>query len=267
MTFSVVAYDPEEKKWGVGVASRFLSVGSVVPWAKAGIGAIATQSYANYSYGPKGLSLLESMGSRKAIEALTSEDMYSAKRQVAAIDSRGVPFAFTGSECMEYAGHITGKNFSVQGNILAGPSVLEAMSEEMSRGGKLEERILSALFAAERQGGDRRGRQSASILVVSQKEHFEDGSDIYMDIRVEDSRDPLPELGRIMDVWKATFFEEEFVDLEEHREEVDRAVREQGFENLEKLAKFRNVEFNIKDGKIGKNTLKVITTGHHYTGN
>lgn len=192
---------------------------------------------------------------------LTSKDAMAPKRQVAAVDSSGTPFAFTGSDCMDYAGHIVGQNYSVQGNILAGPSVLEAMSEEMSKEGKLEERILSALFAAERQGGDRRGRQSASILVVSDEDHFEEGSDIFMDIRVEDAKEPLPELKRIMEVWMATFFEKEYVSIGDNKEIIERALRENGFESLEKLAEFRNVEFNIKDGKIGRHTIKVITSG------
>ncbi len=261
MTFSVVAYDQKEKKWGVGVASRFLSVGSVVPWAKAGVGCIATQSYANYSYGPQGLELLMSHNSKETIQMLTSKDSMASKRQVAAVDSKGMPFAFTGSDCIDYAGHILGSNFSVEGNILAGPSVLEGMSQEMSRDGKLEDRILAALFAAEKQGGDRRGRQSACILVVSEDEHFEEGSDVYMDIRVEDAKEPLPELRRIMAVWMATFFENEFVDIKDHREQLDRVIRENGFESLEKLAEARNVEFNLKDGKIGKHSLKILTSG------
>lgn len=260
MTFSVVAFDPEEKKWGVGVASRFLSVGSVVPWARAGVGCVATQSYANYSYGPEGLDLLKSHNSKETIQLLTSKDSMASRRQVAAVDSSGIPFAFTGSDCMDYAGHVLGKDFSVQGNILAGPSVLEGMSEEMSKDGKLEDRILSALLAAEKQGGDRRGRQSACILVVSEDEHFEDASDVYMDIRVEDAKEPLPELKRIMGIWLATFFEKEFVDVSDHREQINQAMKESGFDSLEKLAESRNVEFNIKDGKIGRHTLKVITS-------
>ncbi len=259
MTFSVVCYDPKEEKWGVGVASRFLSVGSVVPWAKAGVGCIATQSYANYSYGPHGLELLKVRDSRSTIEELTSKDENRQKRQVAAVDSMGVPFAFTGMDCMDYAGHITGKNYSVQGNILAGPSVLEAMAREMEKGGKLEDRILAALFAAEEQGGDKRGRQSASIYISSLKEPFEEGSDVYMDIRVEDSSDPLPELKRIMGVWLATFHEKEFVDLHDYREQLNRAYQAAGAQTLEEYATNEKVEFNIKDGKIGVFTLKYLT--------
>ncbi len=259
MTFSVVCYDPAEQKWGVGVASRFLSVGSVVPWAKAGVGCIATQSYANYSYGPDGLELLKSKDSKSTIETLTSNDSGREKRQVAAVDSKGVPFAYTGSECMDYAGHIVGSNYSVQGNILAGPSVLEAMSKEMEKEGKIEFRIMAALEAAQAQGGDKRGRQSASIYISSLKEPFEEGSDVYMDIRVEDSPDPLPELRRIMGVWLATFLEKEFVDLDAHRDDLNKAVAKSGSGSLEEYATRENLEFNIKDGKIGVYTLRHLT--------
>lgn len=259
MTFSVVCYDPKEEKWGVGVASRFLSVGSVVPWAKAGVGCIATQSFANYSYGPDGLEHLKTKDSKGAIEALTSADADRDKRQVAAVDSKGVPHAFTGKKCMDYAGHITGENYSVQGNILAGPSVLEAMAREMEKDGKLEDRIMAALFAAEGQGGDSRGRQSASIYISSLKEPFEEGSDVYMDIRVEDSPDPLPELKRIMGVWLATFFEKDFVDLKDNMDKLNRAAKIAGWVNLEEYATKENLEFNIHDGRIGKYTLRHLT--------
>lgn len=258
VTFSVVCYDPEEEKWGVGVASRFLSVGSVVPWAKAGVGCIATQSYANYSYGPQGLSLLGSMGSREAIESLTSADELRNKRQVGIVDSGGTPFAYTGSECMDYAGHILGNNFSVQGNILAGPSVLEAMAREMERPGKLENRIMSALLAAEAQGGDKRGRQSAAILIASAREPFEAGSDIYMGIRVEDSDDPLPELRRIMSVWLATFHEKEFVPVEENLDAISEAIGKTDYRSLEEWALGNKLEFNIRDGRIGRYTLDFL---------
>lgn len=261
VTFSVVCYDPDEQKWGVGVASRFLSVGSVVPWARAGVGCIATQSYSNYTYGPEGLSLLRENDAKKTIGILTSRDEMREKRQVAAVDGRGSSFAFTGSQCHDYAGHILGRNYSVQGNILAGPSVLEAMAREMERKGKLEDRIMAALMAAQAQGGDSRGRQSASILIASSKEHFEEGSDIYMDIRVEDSPDPLPELKRIMRIWMATFFEKDFVQISDNEEELNAAMDRDGVSTVEELATKHNLEFNLKDGKIGKYTLEAVTQG------
>lgn len=259
MTFSVVCYDPKEEKWGVGVASRFLSVGSVVPWAKAGVGCIATQSYANYTYGPEGLDLLKTKSSKETMENLTSRDKDRERRQAAAVDSNGIPFAYTGKGCMDYAGHIVGDNYSVQGNILAGPSVLEAMSKEMEKDGKLEDRIMAALFAAESQGGDKRGRQSAAILIVSKREPFEEGSDVYMDIRVEDSHNPLPELKRIMGVWLATFHEKEFVDMAEHIDKLNEAVEKAGAKDLDEFATNEKVEFNINDGKIGVYTLRHLT--------
>ena len=260
MTFSVVAYDPEEKKWGVGVASRFLSVGSIVPWAKAGVGCIATQSYANYSYGPEGLKLLEINDSQKTIEILTGKDTLKDKRQVAAVDSHGKPFAFTGSGCHDFAGHILGDHFSVQGNILAGPKVLESMAEEMMGSEKLEWRILSALKAAEKAGGDKRGKQSASILIVSEKETFEEGADIYMDIRIEDSKEPLEELSRVMDLWMAMFLDNETVRIADHEAEINSAIFANGFADLDSWARANNMEHTVKDGRIGKFTLKVLTS-------
>ena len=258
MTFSVVCYDSEEKKWGVGVASRFLSVGSVVPWAQAGVGCIATQSYANYTYGPDGLELLKSMDSQKTIETLTSRDDLRERRQVGAVDSTGKAFAFTGKECHDYAGHIVGKNYSVQGNILAGPSVLEAMAREIEKPGKLEDRILAALFAAEGQGGDKRGRQSASILIVSEKEPFEEGSDVYMDIRVEDSPDPLPELRRIMGIWLATFHETEYLKISEHETEIKEALSKTSFSTLDEWVDANNLDFKMRDGEIGFYAMRCL---------
>lgn len=259
MTFSVVCYDPDEQKWGVGVASRFLSVGSVVPWAKAGVGCIATQAYANYSYGPKGLELLKNSDSKKTIGALTSEDELREQRQVAAVDASGTPFAFTGEKCIDYAGHIMGENFSVQGNILAGPSVLEAMAEAMGKSGKLEDRILSALFAAQQKGGDRRGRQSASIFIVSSRDPFEKGSDVYMDIKVEDSPDPLPELQRIMGLWLATFHEKTYYKVTEHEKEIGGALAGKGFSSLEDWARSTCLEFNLREGEIGQYAFRLLT--------
>ncbi|GGM74713.1 hypothetical protein GCM10007108_10850 [Thermogymnomonas acidicola] len=208
MTYSVVSYDPERKEWGVAVASRFLSVGSVVPWARAGRGAVATQAFANYTYGPRALKLLGTMGAAETLRLLLSSDPDRERRQVALVDWKGDVAVHTGSQCMEYAGHMTGRNFSVQGNILAGESVLKAMMEAMERQGPLEERLVSALEAAEASGGDRRGRQSAALLIVSLTREFEPGSSKFMDIRVEDSMEPVKELARLRDLWLDTFFRE-----------------------------------------------------------
>lgn len=258
MTFSVVAYSPNEGKWGVGVSSRFLSVGSVVPWAIAGVGCIATQSYANYSYGPRGLDLLRTKSAEETLRILTSSDSDAERRQVAAVDSHGNAAAFTGSKCLEYAGHIVGNWYSVQGNILAGSEVLEAMAREMDSAGKLEDRIVRSLFAAQSEGGDRRGRQSAAILVVSSTESFEEGSDRYMDIRVEDARDPIKEINRISGIWKATFLDRNSEDIQDHRDEINKRLSELGFSRLEDWARDRNLDHSVNGGKIGSVALKIL---------
>ncbi|MEM0157833.1 MAG: DUF1028 domain-containing protein [Thermoplasmataceae archaeon] len=258
MTFSVVSYDPEERKWGVGVSSRYLSVGSIVPWAKAGVGCIATQSYANYTYGPEGLELLRKRSAEDAGKALTDADNGREKRQLGIVDAGGNAWAFTGKECHEYAGHIVGKNFSVQGNILAGPEVLESMAEEMEKPGKLEDRIMKSLFAAESRGGDRRGKQSAAILVVSEVSGFTDGTDRYIDLRVEDSRNPLRELNRLMGLWKATFLDRNTVDLSIHQQEIDSRIRHLGYIKLQDWLRDNGLENSVENGKIGLAAMRIL---------
>ena len=258
MTFSVVAFDPEERKWGVGVASRFLSVGSVVPWASAGVGCIATQSYANYSYGPRGLELLRKMSAPDVVKELTGSDPDREKRQLAVVDSRGGVAAFTGKDCHDYAGHITGKYFSVQGNILAGESVLNAMVAAMEGNGPLEDRIMRALFGAESMGGDKRGKQSAALLVVSETMVFEEGSDRFMDIRVEDARNPIHELNRLAGLWKATFLDRSSVDVSIHEKEISRRLRHVGYESLEEWLRANSLEHSLNNGKLGLVAMRIL---------
>ncbi|MHB1708494.1 MAG: DUF1028 domain-containing protein [Thermoplasmataceae archaeon] len=258
MTFSVVAYDKERREWGVGVASRYLSVGSVVPWAKAGVGAIATQSYANYSYGPKGLELLQEHGAKEVVDILTGEDTLKEKRQVGVVDSRGNSFSFTGSECHEFAGHFYGNGFSVQGNILAGKEVIDAMVSEMNRPGMLEDRIIRALFAADRHGGDSRGRQSSALLVVSESRHFEEGSDVVYDIRVEDHRDPLGELNRIIGLWKATSLDRSTIDIDGNADSINKRLSALGYAKLEDWAYANSLENSVDAGKIGQIAFRIL---------
>jgi uncharacterized Ntn-hydrolase superfamily protein len=258
MTFSVVAYDKEKREWGVGVASRYLSVGSVVPWAKAGVGAIATQSYANYSYGPKGLELLQGHSAMEVAEILTGEDALRDKRQLGVVDSKGNSFAFTGSECHEFAGHFCGNGFSVQGNILAGKGVIDAMVSEMNRPGMIEDRIIRALFAADGQGGDRRGRQSSALLVVSESRSFEEGSDVVYDIRVEDHRDPLGELNRIIGLWKATSLDRNTVDIAEKAESIKKRLAFLGYAKLEDWAYANSLENSVDSGKMGRVAFSIL---------
>ena len=258
MTFSVVCYSREEGKWGVGVQSRYLSVGSIVPWASAGVGCIATQSYANYAFGPDGLRLLKEKDAKTVGHALIEADPGRDQRQLGIVDSRGNAYAYTGSRCHEYASHIVGENFSVQGNILAGKEVLELMAGEMERSGKLEDRIMKALFAGQKGGGDRRGMQSAAILVVSSKRTFEKGADRFMDLRVEDHREPIKELNRLCGLWKAGCYDDTKIPVSEIRDEITSLLKKSGKKTLEDLLYEYSLENSLEDGKIGKIALSIL---------
>ncbi|MCL4438593.1 MAG: DUF1028 domain-containing protein [Candidatus Thermoplasmatota archaeon] len=258
MTFSVVAYDPEKDEWGVAVASKYLSVGSVVPWAIHGVGCVATQAMANYSYGPNGLSLLKEKGAEETIKSLTSVDNDREHRQIGVVDRHGNAASFTGKKCFDYAGSITGKNFAVQGNILAGPEVLKRMAAVMERSGPLEFRLLDCLKAGESAGGDRRGRQSAAILIASKEREFEPDSGKFMEIRVEDHSDPVTELERIRDLWLLTFYDNEMVSLEDYRDQINSKIKSLGYSTIEQWASINNFEHNLKDGKIGRKTLDYL---------
>jgi uncharacterized Ntn-hydrolase superfamily protein len=203
MTFSIVACDLERGDWGVAVASKFPAVGSVVPWAKAGVGAIATQAHANVGYGPDGLSLLqESVSAGAAIARLTGADDNRAARQVGVVDASGGAASFTGDECMAWADGMSGDGFACQGNILVGPEVVEAMAQAyVAAEGELADRLLSALAAGDAAGGDRRGRQSAALLVVREGGGYDGRNDRYVDLRVDDHADPVTELARVFFVF------------------------------------------------------------------
>jgi uncharacterized Ntn-hydrolase superfamily protein len=199
-TFSVVAFDPSTKDLGVAVHSRYFSVGSVVPWAEAGVGAVATQSFVNVSYGPRGLQLLkQGLTVDEVIKRLTSEDEERDFRQLGIIDSRGNPAAFTGKKCLEWAGSKVGRNYAAQGNILASGKVVENMGRRFeSANGDLADKLAAALQGGDEAGGDARGRQSASLLVV--RKGFGRGGygDTYIDLRVEDHSNPIKELKRLL---------------------------------------------------------------------
>lgn len=199
-TFSVVAHDPEKKEWGVGVASRYLAVGAVVPWAKAGVGAVATQSYVNVSYGPKGLELLaQGKKADEVIAALTGPDEQRELRQVGVVDASGTPANFTGKRCVEWAGAKSGEHYTCQGNLLAGEAVIGDMARAFEEArGPLAWRILAAMEAAEKAGGDKRGKQSAAILVVREKGGPAGLNDRAIDFRVDDHKEPVQELARIL---------------------------------------------------------------------
>ncbi|RSD25189.1 DUF1028 domain-containing protein [Mesobacillus subterraneus] len=199
MTFSIVGYDPQEKEWGIAVQSKFLGVGAVVPFAKAGVGAVATQSYANTAYGPQALELMaQGKSAEEVMELITKNDPDKEMRQVGLIDAEGNPATFTGTYCYDWAGGVTGKHFAAQGNILVDENTVKAMAETFgSTEGSLAHRLLQALNAGQLAGGDSRGQQSAALLVVKEKGGYGGYNDRYIDLRVDDHPEPITELIRI----------------------------------------------------------------------
>jgi len=200
VTYSIVARDPETGDLGVAVQSKFLAVGAVVPWAKARIGAIATQAFANVDYGPKGLALLaEGHSADGALRQLVAADDGREHRQAGIVDARGGSATHTGRECFAWAGGRTGENYAAQGNILADVPVVDRLVDTFLAGGKpFPELLVACLSAAEEAGGDRRGRESASILVVRESGGFGGGNDRWIDLRVDQHDDPIGELGRVL---------------------------------------------------------------------
>ena len=203
-TFSIVGYDAEIGALGIAVQSKFFAVGSVVPWAEAGVGAIATQSYANTSYGPKGLKLLKSgLSAEQALERLIADDPGHATRQVGIVDTKGNIANYTGEECNEWAGAVSGKNYTAQGNILASEEVVRAMGKAFEETeGELADKLMAALFAGQEAGGDTRGQQSAALLVVQANSGYGGFNDRYIDLRVDDAEKPIEELQRLLEIHK-----------------------------------------------------------------
>jgi uncharacterized Ntn-hydrolase superfamily protein len=203
-TFSIVAYDPVNGDWGVAVASRYFSVGAVVPWAEAGVGAIATQADVNVGYGPRGLELLrQGLAAKEALARLQAEDTFPDKegRQVAIIDGKGNIATYTGPNAPKWAGDRQGKTWSAQGNILVGPQVPEAMGRAFeATAGELAEKLFAALKAGDDAGGDSRGKQSASIIVVRKGGGRNINNDRYLYLNVDDNPAPIPELRRLLDM-------------------------------------------------------------------
>src|ERR671935_2277549 len=220
-TYSIAACDLEAGQWGVATQSKFLGVGSVVPWAEPGVGAIATQAYANPRYGPEGLALLrEGATAQEAIDRLTGADEGRAHRQVGIVDGEGRAASFTGEECMEWAGGRTGAGYAAQGNILVSGETVDAIAEsfEGSSGRPLAERLLDCLDAAQAAGGDRRGQQSAALLVVERDGGYAGLSDVVFDLRVDNHERPLEELRRLYGLHQAIFGQtprEEWLDVDE----------------------------------------------------
>jgi uncharacterized Ntn-hydrolase superfamily protein len=201
-TFSIVAHDPQKKEWGVAVQSKFLAVAAVVSWARANSGAVATQSYANLTYGMRGLSLMgEGVSAEETILNLIKDDVQKDLRQVGVVDKSGKAAAFTGEKCHAWAGHIIGDGYTCQGNILI-PGTIEAMSaryEEARKGsGELADWLVEALEAGQDAGGDKRGRQSAGVLVVRENGGYGGDNDRYLDLRVDDHPYPILKLKQLV---------------------------------------------------------------------
>jgi uncharacterized Ntn-hydrolase superfamily protein len=207
-TFSITAYDAASDSWGVAVQSKFLAVGSLVPWACAGVGAIATQALANPRFGPLGLAMLkQGISAAETVAALVASDGGRQMRQVGAVDGTGTAAAYTGEECFPWAGHVTGEGFSCQGNILTGPEVVEEMRRAYGTDADLPfaDRLITVLAAGQSAGGDSRGQQSAALLIVRAGGGFGGYSDRAIDLRVDDHPAPIDELRRLLHLHRELF--------------------------------------------------------------
>jgi len=215
MTFSIVARDPQAGESGIAVQSKFLAVGAVVPWAKAGVGAIATQSWANTSYGPRGLELLASgLSAQETLAQLIGEDDGRTSRQVGIVGVEGQPATFTGDQCFPWAGGQVGEHYTCQGNILVGEDTVLAMARTFEQTtGRLCDRLVAALAAGQAAGGDSRGQQSAALLVVRQGGGYGGFNDRFIDLRIDDHPQPINELKRILQLHKLYLFPPDPADI------------------------------------------------------
>src|SRR5512146_3306206 len=207
MTFSIVACDLEAQAWGVAVASKFPAVGAVVPWAKAGAGAVATQALANTSYGPRGLEMMAGqLSAEETIKKLVTRDKEREQRQVGLVDALGRAASFTGRDCMEWCGGLTGSGYAIQGNLLTGIEVVQQMEHTfLDARGELPERLFAALEAGSQAGGDRRGRQSAALYVAKQDGGYGGYNDRWIDLRVDDHLNPIARLGELLELQRLYF--------------------------------------------------------------
>lgn len=273
MTFSIVGYDPKEKEWGIAVQSKFLGVGAVVPFAKAGVGAVATQSYANTAYGPEALQLFsEGKSAEEVIEIITSRDEERDLRQVGVIDANGNAASFTGEKCYDWAGGVTGEHFATQGNILVDEQTVQAMARTFQEtSGTLAERLLAALNAGQATGGDSRGQQSAALLVVKESGGYGGYNDRFIDLRVDDHPEPIKELIRVFGLQQLYFAPpkpERIATIEGHvKEELVTCLRRHGYldlyvdeESLHKaLTRYIHTEnFEARELEHGKIDLDVL---------
>ncbi len=253
-TYSIAACDLEAGQWGVATQSKFLAVGSVVPWAEPHVGAIATQAYANPRYGPDGLSLLrEGLSADQVVERLTSADEGRDHRQLGLVDAEGRSATFTGSECNEWAGGRTGAGYAAQGNILVSAETVDAIAESFeSSAGPLAERLIECLAAAQAAGGDSRGQQSAALLVVEKDGGYAGLSDSVVDLRVDDHERPIEELRRLYGIHQQLFGKtprDEWIEVDDElRGELRERLGKLGYESLTEWAGVENLEERV-DGE------------------
>jgi uncharacterized Ntn-hydrolase superfamily protein len=265
-TYSIAACDLAARQWGVAVQSKFLAVGSVVPWAEPEVGAIATQAYANPSYGPNGLALLrEGLSASEVVERLTSEDEGRDERQLGVVDGQGDAASWTGPGCNDWAGHRTGPGYAAQGNILVGEETVGALATTFEANAQLPlaQRLIECLAAAQAVGGDRRGQQSASLLVVQKDGGYAGLSDVLVDLRVDDHERPIQELRRIYELHFRLFGlspREDWLPLEgELRAEIDERLAQLGYDSLDAWAGVENLEERVDgDDSIDPVVLKAL---------
>ena len=258
-TFSIVAADPETGEVGVAVQSKFLAVGSVVPWAKANVGAVATQSWANTAYGPEGLAFLEKgLSPEEVIDKLVADDSGRSLRQVAVINSAGEASAFTGHECYDWAGHKIGKHHSCQGNILVSEKTVSEMSKVFEESeGPLAERMLKAISAAQHAGGDSRGKQSAAVYVLQEGAGYGGYNDVKVDLRVDDHPEPIEELQRLYELHKM------YAAPSEEKLAIDGDVLETVVEQLVKTDLLAAVDHSSYDAEV-KEALKTFVLRENF---
>ena len=254
-TYSITACDLEAGQWGVAVQSKFLAVGSVVPWAEPEVGAIATQAYANPSYGPDGLALLrDGLSASEVVERLTADDPGRDERQLGVVDAEGRSESWTGVGCNDWAGHRTGAGYAAQGNILVGGETVAALATTFEANVQLPlpQRLIECLAAAQAAGGDRRGQQSASLLVVQRNGGYAGLSDNLVDLRVDDHEHPIEELRRIYALHRRLFEvspRENWLPVEgDLRAELDERLGRLGYDSLDAWAGVENLEERV-DGE------------------
>jgi uncharacterized Ntn-hydrolase superfamily protein len=268
MTFSVVARSDDGESWGVAVASKFLAVGAIVSAARAGVGAVATQAHPNLSYKPRGLTAMaEGRSAEETLALLVESDDRRDDRQVGLVDREGRGASYTGGGCLDWAGGTAGRGFAAQGNILAGPQVLDALVSawhEHAGEADLARRLLAALKAGDRAGGDRRGRQSAAVLVVREGAGY-GFDDVAVDLRVDDHPSPVPELERLLDVHELLHRvppEEDRVPWTPAlREELESLARAQGAEDLDAWVGTENYEMRVSEEYVDRRIISALREG------